>query len=230
MKFIMKEELKNEKDDQIVELFRQGKTYRQIGDELGFPISTISSKIQKLKKAGIINNDIINQRKSNIAYLKKEKESKIDNQIIDLLSQNKTNVEIAYALQFTTSYISLKIKILQETGKLSEDIIEQNPHLAYLKKKKETINDESVIELFKQGKTHKEISEALGCTSSAISQCIQKLKDKGVITNYIIIKRKSNLTFIYKKLIELFEQGKTYKQIGDELGFDTIGVSKKMMA
>ena len=224
----MKEELKNEKDDQIVELFRQGKTYRQIGDELGFPISTISSKIQKLKKAGIINNDIINQRKSNIAYLKKEKESKIDNQIIDLLSQNKTNVEIAYALQFTTSYISLKIKILQETGKLSEDIIEQNPHLAYLKKKKETINDESVIELFKQGKTHKEISEDLGCTSSAISQCIQKLKDKGVITNYIIIKRKSNLTFIYKKLIELFEQGKTYKQIGDELGFDTIGVSKNI--
>ena len=40
----MKEDLENEKDDQIVELFRQGKTYRQIGDELGFPISTISSK------------------------------------------------------------------------------------------------------------------------------------------------------------------------------------------
>ena len=143
-----------------------------------------------------------------------------------MLSQNKTNVEIAHALQFTTSYISLKIKILQETGKLSEDIIEQNPHLAYLKNKKETINDEPVIELFKQGKTHKEISEALGCTSSAISQCIKKLKDKGVITNYIITKRNSNLAFIYKKLIELFEQGKTYKQIGDELGFNTIAVSQ----
>ena len=226
MKFIMKKELINEKDEQIVELFRQGKTYRQIGNDLGFPISIISSKIQKLKKVGIINDDIISQRKSNIAYLKKEKESKIDNQIIDLLSQNKTNVEIAHALQFTTSYISLKIKILQETGKLSEDIIEQNPHLAYLKNKKETINDEPVIELFKQGKTHKEISEALGCTSSAISQCIKKLKDKGVITNYIITKRNSNLAFIYKKLIELFEQGKTYKQIGDELGFNTIGISQ----
>ena len=41
MKFIMKEELKNKKDDQIVELFRQGKNYRQIGDDLGFPISII---------------------------------------------------------------------------------------------------------------------------------------------------------------------------------------------
>ena len=46
----MKEELKNKKDEQIVELFKQGKTYKQIGDELGFPISIISSKIQKLKK------------------------------------------------------------------------------------------------------------------------------------------------------------------------------------
>ena len=35
------EELKNKKDDQIVELFRQGKTYRQIGDELGFNLSLI---------------------------------------------------------------------------------------------------------------------------------------------------------------------------------------------
>ena len=42
MKFIMKKELINEKDEQIVELFRQGKTYRQIGDDLGFPISIIS--------------------------------------------------------------------------------------------------------------------------------------------------------------------------------------------
>ena len=90
----MKKELINEKDEQIVELFRQGKTYRQIGDDLGFPISIISSKIQKLKKVGIINDDIISQRKSNIAYLKKEKESKIDNQIIDLLSQNTRNRKI----------------------------------------------------------------------------------------------------------------------------------------
>ena len=76
MKFIMKKELINEKDEQIVELFRQGKTYRQIGDDLGFPISIISSKIQKLKKVGIINDDIISQRKSNIAYLKQKNHQK----------------------------------------------------------------------------------------------------------------------------------------------------------
>ena len=228
MKFIMKEELKNKKDEQIVELFKQGKTYKQIGDELGFPISIISSKIQKLKKVGIINDDIISQRKSNIAYLKKEKESKIDNQIIDLLSQNKTNVEIAHALQFTTSYISLKIKILQETGKLSEDIIEQNPTLAYLKKKKATINDNEIIELFKHGKTHKEISEALACTLSEVSQSIQKLKDNGFITDDIINERKSNLATIYSELIDLFKQGKTYKQIGDELGLDKTTISQNI--
>ena len=123
---------------------------------------------------------------------------------------------------------SLKIKILQETGKLSEDIIEQNPTLAYLKKKKATINDNEIIELFKQGKTHKEISKALACTLSVVSQSIQKLKDNGFITDDIINERKSNLATIYSELIELFKQGKTYKQIGDELGLDKTTISQNI--
>ncbi len=224
----MKEELKNKKDEQIVELFRQGKTYRQIGDDLGFPISIISSKIQKLKKVGIINDDIISQRKSNIAYLKQKKSSETNEQIIKLLEQGKTISEIAHVCKLPKTYIYQKIKILQETGKLSQDIIEQNPNLAYLKKKKETINDESVIELFKQGKTHKEISKALGCDLSTTSQYIQILKDNGVITDDIINERKYNLAIIYKQLIELFRQGKTYRQIGDELGFNRTVISSKI--
>ena len=228
MKFIMKKELINEKDEQIVELFRQGKTYRQIGDDLGFPISIISSKIQKSKKVGIINDDIISQRKSNIAYLKQKKSSETNEQIIKLLEQGKTISEIAHVCKLPKTYIYQKIKILQETGKLSQDIIEQNPNLAYLKKKKETINDESVIELFKQGKTHKEISKALGCDLSTTSQYIQILKDNGVITDDIINERKYNLAIIYKQLIELFRQGKTYRQIGDELGFNRTVISSKI--
>ena len=222
----MKEDLENEKDDQIVELFRQGKTYRQIGDDLGFPISIISSKIQKLKKVGIINDDIISQRKSNIAYLKQKKSSETNEQIIKLLEQGKTISEIAHVCKLPKTYIYQKIKILQETGKLSQDIIEQNPNLAYLKK--QTINNDELIELFKQGKTHKEISKALGCALSTTSQYIQILKDNGVITDDIINERKYNLAIIYKQLIELFRQGKTYRQIGDELGFNRTVISSKI--
>ena len=213
---------------QVLELFEQGKTYKQIGNELGRDATVISQNIKELKNDGIINNDIINKRKSNMTYLRKEKASKIDNKIIELLKQGKTIREISEALNFTVTCTHKKIKILQETGKLSEDIIEQNPTLAYLKKKKATINDNEIIELFKQGKTHKEISEALACTLSVVSQSIQKLKDNGFITDDIINERKSNLAIIYSELIELFKQGKTYKQIGDELGLDKTTISQNI--
>ena len=213
---------------QLLELFEQGKTYKQIGNELGCDATVISQNIKELKNDGIINDDIINKRKSNIAYLRKEKASKIDNQIINLLKQGKTIREISEALNFTVAYMHYKINILQETGKLSQDIIEQNPTLAYLKKKKATINDNEIIELFKQGKTHKEISKALACTLSVVSQSIQKLKDNGFITDDIINERKSNLATIYSELIELFKQGKTYKQIGDELGLDKTTISQNI--
>ena len=213
---------------QLLELFEQGKTYKQIGNELGCDATIISQNIKELKNDGIINNDIINKRKSNMTYLRKEKASKIDNKIIELLKQGKTIREISEALNFTVTYTHKKIKILQETGKLSEDIIEQNPTLAYLKKKKTTINDNEIIELFKHGKTHKEISEALDCTLSVVSQSIQKLKDNGFITDDIINERKSNLATIYSELIDLFKQGKTYKQIGDELGLDKTTISQNI--
>ena len=213
---------------QLLELFEQGKTYKQIGNELGCDATIISQNIKELKNDGIINNDIINKRKSNMTYLRKEKASKIDNKIIELLKQGKTIREISEALNFTVTCTHKKIKILQETGKLSEDIIEQNPTLAYLKKKKTTINDNEIIELFKHGKTHKEISEALDCTLSVVSQSIQKLKDNGFITDDIINERKSNLATIYSELIDLFKQGKTYKQIGDELGLDKTTISQNI--
>ena len=213
---------------ELIELFKQGKTYKQIGDELGLDKTTISQNIKELKIYGVITNDIINKRNFNITYLKEEKSLNIDNQIIKLLKQGKTKIEIAETLGFTTIYISQKIKVLQETGKLSEDIIEPNPTLAYLKKKKATINDNEIIELFKQGKTQNEISNCLGCNSSTISLHIQKLKEAGIINDDIISERISNIASANRQLIELFEQGKTYNEISEALGYPPTIISQKI--
>ena len=145
-----------------------------------------------------------------------------------MLSQGKSIAEVAGILNLAMASIYQKIRSLEETGELNQEIISQNPNLAYLNNKKVIINDEQFIELFRQGKTHKEISNALGYTLPAISQYIQILKDNGVITNDIINERKSNLAIIYSQLIELFKQGKTYKQIGDELGFPISIISSKI--
>ena len=213
---------------ELIELFKQGKTYKQIGDELGLDKTTISQNIQELKIYGVITNDIINKRNFNITYLKEEKSLNINNQIIKLLKQGKTIREISEALNFTVAYMHYKINILQETGKLSQDIIEQNPTLAYPNRKKVTINDDEIIELFKQGKTQNEISNCLGCNSSTISLHIQKLKKAGIINNDIISERISNIASANRQLIELFEQGKTYNEISEALGYPPTIISQKI--
>ena len=195
---------------------------------MGLDKTTISQNIQELKIYGVITNDIINKRNFNITYLKEEKSLNIDNQIIKLLKQGKTKIEIAETLGFTTIYISQKIKVLQETGKLSEDIIEQNSTLAYLNNKKVIINDNEIIELFKQGKTQNEISNYFGCNSSTISQHIKKLKKAGIINDDIISERISNIASANRQLIELFEQGKTYNEISEALGYPPTIISQKI--
>ena len=148
----MKEDLENEKDAQIVELFRQGKTYRQIGDELGFPISTISSKIQKLKKAGIINNDIISEWISNIASANR--------QLIELFEQGKTYNEISEALGYPPTIISQKIKNLKKAKVINNDTISKRKfNMTYLRKEKIPKIDNQIIKLLKQGKTITEIAK-----------------------------------------------------------------------
>ena len=113
---------------------------------MGYSPTIISQKIKNLRKAKAINNDTISKRKFNMTYLRKEKIPKIDNQIIKLLKQGKTITEIAKTLGLTIALIFKRIRILQKIGILTQDIIEQNPDLAYLKKNKVTINDDSISE------------------------------------------------------------------------------------
>ena len=169
---------------------------------------------------------MINKRIFNITYSQKEKTTKINNKIIDLLSQGKSIAEIADILGLAMASLYHKIRGLEETGELNQEVISQNPNLAYLNNKKVIINDEQFIELFRQGKTHKEISNTIGHSKTTILQIIQEFKDDGIITNDIIDERKSNLATIYKQLIELFEQGKTYEEISATIGYSKTTISK----
>ena len=200
----------DERDRQIIELFRQGKTYKQIAEVLFYNEATIYIRIKKMKDAGIIDEIIINERKNNIAYLKQKKLSETNEQIIQLLEQGKTRSEIAYAFNLTTNSIYQKVIILHEAGKLSQDIIEQNPTLAYLK---EIIIDNAQLkELFKQGKTYREIAEVFNCSESHILRKINILKQSGEINKEILAEREKNkkqmVNDLTIKIIELYKKGR----------------------
>ena len=223
--------LKSEINEQIIELFRQGKTYEQIANKvLHCNKATIYARIKKMKDAGIIDEIIINERKNNIAYLKQKKLSETNEQIIELLEQGKTRSEIAYAFNLTTYSIYQKVKILHEAGKLSQDIIEQNPTLAYLK---EIIIDNAQLkELFKQGKTYKEIAKAFNCSESHILRKINILKQSGEINKEILAEREKNkkqmVNDLTIKIIELYKKGYSQRQIESILHCSRTFISHKI--
>ena len=222
--------LKSEINEQIIELFRQGKTYEQIAEVLRCKETTIYARIKKMIDAGIIDEIIINERKNNIAYLKQKKLSETNEQIIKLLKQGKTISEIAHTLNFTTTYIYHKIKILHEAGKLSQDIIEQNPTLAYLKKI--TIDNTQLKELFKQGKPYREIAEAFKCSESHILRKINILKQSGEINKEILAEREKNkkqsINNLTIQIIELYKKGYSQRQIESILHCSRTFISHKI--
>ena len=220
----------DEKNRQIIEFFRQGKTYEQIAEVLRCDKATIYIRIKKMKDAGIIDEIIINERKNNIAYLKQKKLSETNEQIIELLEQGKTRSEIAYAFNLTTNSIYQKVKILHEAGKLSQDIIEQNPTLAYLKKI--TIDNAQLKELFKQGKPYREIAEAFKCSESHILRKIDILKQSGEINKEILAEREKNkkqsINNLTIQIIELHKKGYSQRQIESMLHCSRTFISHKI--
>ena len=220
----------DERDRQIIELFRQGKTYKQIAEVLFYNEATIYIRIKKMKDAGIIDEIIINERKNNIAYLKQKKLSETNEQIIQLLEQGKTRSEIAYAFNLTTNSIYQKVIILHEAGKLSQDIIEQNPTLAYLKKI--TIDNAQLKELFKQGKTYREIAEVFNCSESHILRKINILKQSGEINKEILAEREKNkkqsINNLTIQIIELHKKGYSQRQIESMLHCSRTFISHKI--
>ena len=220
----------DEKDRQIIELFRQGKTYKQIAETLYYNEATIYIRIKKMKDAGIIDEIIINERKNNIAYLKQKKLSETNEQIIELLEQGKTIAEIAYEFNLTTNSIYQKVKILHEDGKLSQDIIEQNSTLAYLKEI--TIDNAQLKELFRQGKTYREIAEAFNCSESFILRKINILKQSGEINKEILAEREKNkkqsINNLTIQIIELYKKGYSQRKIESILHCSRTFISHKI--
>ena len=222
----------DKKDRQIIEFFRQGKTYEQIAEVLRCNKATIYIRIKKMKDAGIIDEIIINERKNNIAYLKQKKLSETNKQIIKLLEQGKTLSEIAYAFNLTIDSIYQKVKILHETGKLSQDIIEQNPTLAYLKRKKRIIDNAQLKELFRQGKTYREIAESFNCSESFILRKINILKQSGEINKEILAEREKNkkqsINNLTIQIIELYKKGYSQRKIESILHCSRTFISHKI--
>ena len=208
----------NEINKTVVELYIQGKTYKEIGNVLNCSEKVISRKIKKLEKSGLINETIINKRNTNIANLKEKKSLKLNTQIIQLFKQGKTYKEIASKLGCSESTIFQKITNLKRSGKIHNDIINEREN-----NKIYNLDDlnKQIIELYGEGYSKKEIANKLNLSISRISIRLKFLRENNLLkineekhsAKYII----TNLNYIDSQIINLYKENYTSEEIAEKL-------------
>lgn len=151
--------------------------------------------VKKLKKGRKNNNR--NNRKRKVA---------------ELYNQGKSVKEIENTLGIPRCTIYSYIKELKTEGKIKN--IESN--------KKSEIKErrEKIIELYNQGKTVLEMTEILGRSQTTIRSDIRTLKATGKIKAGKN-KKEEKLTQRRERIIEIYNQGKSIKEISDMFGVST---------
>lgn len=207
------------KDDEtnIIELYKQGKS-----------IETIS-KITKLGQYRILNNLENNDNWEEIQkeHEKNKKMTVVSQELVDkmveLYKQGKSTSEIAKILGCSESSVNKYIS-KQEN---KDELIKINKENAEKKDIKDAtiITPErlnKIIELFKKGKTFKEISIEIGCNPSTVARQLRKLENWKELEkeNTKNTTRKIITPDIIEKMIELYKQGNSANSIGRILDCD----------
>ena len=185
-----KRQTQEERRTKVLELKEEGKTNKEIAKILGTSEMTVGKDIKELEKQGIPVKKSLEKRK---------------NQILTLNKEGKSNKEIAEMLGISIGQISYIIKQLKDQG----ENIKKNPT-----KEKKQIREErraKILQLKLEGKTHQQIAEILGISTTTIYKDIKKLKSQNVTVGSIKQERRA-------KVLELNAKGKTNREIGAILG------------
>ena len=93
-----------------------------------------------------------------------------------------------------------------------------------MNKRKKT-DDQQIIELVKEGLTHREIADKMGVTASAIQQRIKKIEERQGIK----LPRRTNIGKIDdEQIIELTKKGLTQQEIADRMGVTQVAIQYRI--
>lgn len=159
----------------------------------------------------------------------------------ELLNKKREPVDIAKTLGVPVRTIKRDIEFVNARSKRRQEIIsasvqteimlgrkkEEKPHEVKVKRSKQIAKRrEEVARLYNDGKTAKEIAEKLGISIQIVYQDIRVLIEEKRIVKRERKRKKTNKPGIntYKKIEELFSQGKSYDEIADEVNMDIVDV------
>ena len=186
---------------EVARLYNEGKNAKEISEELGMSYYTICRDIKELIKKGMLEkrdrkiHDIdgkIAERRDEVARLYRE---------------GKTKKGIAEELGVSAFTIYQDIKALEEQG-----IIEART--------KKSDRRREVARLYNEGKSYKEIAEELGLSIGAITYDVTCLKENGMLKYSMKSKKESEINARKEKVARLYNEGKSTKEIAEELKVD----------
>ena len=193
----------NDINSKILELKKQGKTQKEIAEQLNISISSVSSRLQTIKRDGIV-----------IEAPKSESDT-LNEKIITLREKGMGNNEIAEKLGLCLSTISHRV------GKIKNKGI--NVPKPKRKRKADNI-DNKVEELKRQGLTQVEIAKELGVTISKVYATIKKLKQDGIEFPEDVV----GLNSTDRKIIEMRKNNATIHEIAKTLGVTKMAIDKRI--
>lgn len=187
-------------EDQIVEMRKQGASYKEIKKALGIREALVA---KVLREKGMTNNQEINKV---IEERKKQENDKRDNGIIQMKKSGATYIEIMEEYNIGIETIR---KIL---NKERQDKIEKAPEERQEEKRKQQEErdrrDKRIVEMRKSGKTIKQIAEEINVSQETARKIINRNIDDKEIEQAKIDRN--------AKILEMRENGDAYKKIAEE--------------
>ena len=214
--------------EEVARLYNEGKTAKEIAEEIGVSIQIVYQDIHIL----VEEKRIVKRERKSLTRSKKTKRieqvAKRREEVVRLYNEGKTVDEISKKIGVSIATIYSDIKVLVEektivknTRRRTQD---EKPEKTKGRKKeiqkRAAKRREEVARLYNEGKNVKEIAEELGVTIVTVYNDIKVLEAEEKIERHKI-KRKKNTAKLTKRreeIARLYNEGKTPKEIAEKLG------------
>lgn len=156
-----------ERDRRILELFRDGKTYREIGEAVGLTEGTVSSAIKRMQEADPTIPQGIRQRNM-------EEIAARDAEIRLLLLDGKSQKQISRELGLSVHRVSDRVDVMRKKGILT-NLPTHNERLQAEKAERAR----EAVRLMALGMDYGEIASELGVRESTVRHLIREVREEG---------------------------------------------------
>ena len=192
---------KEERRKKVARLYNEGKSRKEIAEELQISVATVGVYIQELIKNGAVQD---------LSKEKSEKKEERRKQVARLYQEGKTQKEIAEELQVSLSVVYNDEKRLLGDG-ISRSIQERR---------------KKVARLYREGNSIEEIAQKLQISEIEIYKDIRALLKVGMIEDESRINEKERK----KQVLNLWETGGILSEISEKLGVDISVVMEELIS